>query len=391
MKKTLAKIILGITIFLGAIICSQNVSKASNLDLFKGQYSENEIFEISPNSNYDLADEIRKVSRGIDGKLLIHIPSGTYTINNASTIERKDWYSNYSSIKNKYVCKNAVNDTCSELWYTTSTSNTSMFYVKSTDVYYFSKGFAWDGSKYVLDNNTSTSLWDINDKSRINSAHYTCWNETGECENISYIYYADGTTLFYINITNGKSEEDAVNEMLYNNDVNRINSVMKTGVDAWYKQYLSDYSDYLEDTVFCNDRSQINSSLNGWNPNGGSVSDIMYFKGYNVTSDLKCTNITDQFSVSNNDAKLTYKVGLMSSPEMNILNNIVRKTGQTYWLFSPYEFSVNAGYGRGILTNGNFTYNSISIVNGVRPVTSLIPGTCYSDGDGSMEHPYIID
>ena len=84
MKKTLAKIILGITIFLGAIICSQNVSKASNLDLFKGQYSENEIFEISPNSNYDLADEIRKVSRGIDGKLLIHIPSGTYTINNTA-------------------------------------------------------------------------------------------------------------------------------------------------------------------------------------------------------------------------------------------------------------------------------------------------------------------
>ena len=86
MKKTLAKIVLGITIFLGAIICNQNVSKASNLDLFKGQYSEKEIFEISPNSNYDIADEIRKVSRSTleTGRLLIHIPSGTYTINNTA-------------------------------------------------------------------------------------------------------------------------------------------------------------------------------------------------------------------------------------------------------------------------------------------------------------------
>ena len=84
MKKTIIKIIVGIFIFLGGIICSQNVCKASNLDLFKGQYTQNEIFEVSPQSNYDIAGEIRKVSKSVsdNGKLLIHIPSGTFILNN---------------------------------------------------------------------------------------------------------------------------------------------------------------------------------------------------------------------------------------------------------------------------------------------------------------------
>ncbi|MBR1718286.1 MAG: hypothetical protein IJ715_03345, partial [Bacilli bacterium] len=195
---------------------------------------------------------------------------GTYTINNPTTINRSDWYTNYSSVgANKYVCKNAVNDTCSELWYTTATSTTSITYIKVANNYKYAKGFSWDGSKYVLDNDTSTSFWNINDstnKTSINNAHYTCWNDTGECTTISYIYYISGTTPYYINITNGKSIEDAKNEMLYDDNVNTTNSTIKSGVDAWYKQYLSDYSDYLEDTIFCNDRSQSNQSNNGWNP-----------------------------------------------------------------------------------------------------------------------------
>ena len=77
------------------------------------------------------------------------------------------------------------------------------------------------------------------------------------------------------------------------------------------------YDEYLEDTIFCNDRSIRN--LAGWNPNGGKTNTWLCFKEYKVTNDLSCTNVTDMFSVSNEQAKLTYKVGLMSSPEMNIL------------------------------------------------------------------------
>ena len=319
---------------------------------------------------------------------------GTYTINNSIKISGLDWYTNYSDVgSGKYVCENAVNDTCSDLWYTTATTNTNMTYIKVADVYKYSKGFTWDGSKYVLDNDTSVNFWNINDstnKTSINNAHYTCWNEMGECTIISYIYYINGITPYYINITNGESVEDAVNEMLYDNGVNQVNSTMKSGVDAWYKHYLlEDYDDYIEDTIFCNDRSI--RALNGWNPDGGSTTAFLQFKEYNVTSDLSCTNITDQFSISNNSAKLTYKVGLMSSPEMNILNNSnARKTGQYYWLASPSYFFDNA-YGRNVYAGGSMSYLNVYYTSGVRPAVSLTPGTRYSDGDGSMEHPYVVD
>ena len=318
---------------------------------------------------------------------------GTYTINSPTTVNRSDWYTSYSSVgANKYVCKNAVNDTCSELWYTTSTSNTSMTYIKVENNYKYAKGFTWDGSKYVLDNDTSTSFWNINDstnKTSLNNAHYTCWNTTGECTTISYIHYISGTTPFYINISNGKSVEDAKNEMLYNDNVNTTNSTIKSGVDAWYKQYLSDYSDYLEDTIFCNDRSQNNASTNGWNPDGGNLSTYMYFYG---ASDLSCPNDTDKFSVSNNKAQLTYKVGLMSYREMNLLSNSnARKTGKYYWLASPDSFYSDYARGWRVGSDGFMSSYSVNDSYGVRPAVSLTPGTRYSDGDGSMEHPYIVN
>ena len=323
--------------------------------------------------------------------------NGTYTIDNATTINRSDWYTNYSNVgAGKYVCKNATNNTCSELWYTISTSNTSIKYIKVvSNNYKYAKGFTWDGSKYVLDNDTSVIFWNINDstnKNSLNNAHYTCWNTTGECTTLSYIYYVSGTTSYYVNLTDGKSIEEAKNEMLYNNDVNTINSTMKSGVDAWYKHYLlEDYDDYIEDTIFCNDRTQRNADANGWNPNGGSVSTNMYFKEYNVTSDLSCTNTTDKFSVSNNNAKLTYKVGLMSSPEMNILNNNnARKTGQYYWLASPGFFNTISADVRCVYTGGNVAGYSVDNLNGVRPAVSLKPGITYSTGDGSMANPYVV-
>ena len=317
--------------------------------------------------------------------------NGTYTINNPTTINRSDWYTSYSSVgAGKYVCKNGVNNTCSNLWYTTYTSNTSMFYIKVANNYKYAKGFTWDGSKYVLNNDTSVTFWNIRDSTNqtsLNNAHYTCWNTTGECESISYIYYITRSIPYYINITGGKSVETALNEMLYDDNVNTTNSTIKTGVDAWYKHYLlEDYDDYIEDTIFCNDRSI--RELNGWNPNGGSITEDLEFKEYSVTSDLSCTNITDQFSISNNKAKLTYKVGLMSSSEMNILNNgNARKTQHYYWLGSPR----GSGMVRNVDPNGSIYLYIISHDYGVRPAVSLTPGIEYSGGDGSMENPFIVE
>jgi hypothetical protein len=340
---------------------------------------------------------------------------GTYTITNQdgnppSTINRSDWYTVYFNVgENKYVCKNATNDTCNDLWFTISTSNTSMTYIKVSNNYKYAKGFEYkldpedNTYKYFLDDDTSVSFWNINDstnKTSLNNAHYTCFNTTGECTTISYIYYLSAysltsTSLYYINITGGKSIEDAKNEMLYNNDVNTTNSTIKTGVDAWYKKYiLNDFDEYIEDTIYCNDRSLRASNTDGWNPNGGSLSYTISFKEHDV-SDLSCTNETDKFSTLNNKAQLTYKVGLETIQEMNLLDFIsLRLT--SYWLASPNDFNYFQARGRFVNTiyvvgNGFFGFNGVNIANGVRPVVSLIPGIEYSSGDGSMENPYVVD
>ena len=211
---------------------------------------------------------------------------------------------------------------------------------------------------------------------------------------MSYIYYATtfsaGTYLYYINLTNGKSVEDAIDEMLYNDNVNQINSTIKTYIDNWYSSNMTSYTSYLEDTIFCNDRSQINQQANGWNPNGGNVSTYMYFKNYNTNSDLSCTNDTDKFSLSNNKAKLTYPVGLLTYPEIYLLNNNLLKTGQRYWLASPDGFDYGYADERDVSTTGVSGRRSVYSTAGVRPAVSLTPGMEYIVGDGSKDHPYEV-
>lgn len=318
---------------------------------------------------------------------------GTYTINNPTTITRLDWYQNYSSMDSKYVCKNAVDNTCSDLWYVTSTSATSFSYIKPINIYKYGNNFTYENGTYKLNDEGSVSFWNMDDSSNrtlLNNAHYTCFNESGECTTLYYIYYAPDTTPYYIQLNDGKDVSDALDEMLTADDVNMTNSTMKNAVDAWYERYLLDYTDYLEDTIFCNDRSI--RSLNGWNPNGGSVSSYLQFKEYNVTSDLSCANITDQFSTQNEKAKLTYPVGLMTSPEMNLLGNSeLRRTGQYYWLASPFYFNSSIAVGSGVTSSGSLNVNyGVYVANGVRPAVSLKPGTEYSSGNGSMESPYVV-
>ncbi|MBQ3435472.1 MAG: BspA family leucine-rich repeat surface protein, partial [Bacilli bacterium] len=328
---------------------------------------------------------------------------GTYTITNQNetqpaTIERKDWYSNYSNVQNKYVCKNATNNTCSDLWYAGYTYSTGMDYTSiRQNNYKYANGFEYrldpddNTYKYFL-NNDSVTLWNLNDtnKTSLNTHHYTCWNETGKCSTLSYIYYLNGTIPNYIDLTGGKSVEDAKNEMLYNNGVNRYNSSMKGYIEAWYHQNMVNYTDYLEDVIYCNNRAEDNPSTNGWNPNGGNTSTFMTFNSLD-TPVLKCNNVTDQFTTTNAKAALRYPVGLATASEMALLDNsITRKTGQDYCLLSPDIINNYTSF-YSISSAGGFSNGVPNYSQGVRPVISLKPGTKYTTGNGSMNNPYVIE
>ena len=186
--------------------------------------------------------------------------------------------------------------------------------------------------------------------------------------------------------------------MLKNDNVNSTNSTIKTTIDNWYSSNMTSYTDYLEDTVFCNDRRI--SNLGGWNPSGGSLTTYLYF-GANSrdTANLKCTNETDRFSISNSKAKLTYPVGLLSMDETLLgkttskysSNNYYLNTGSSYWAGSPSRFNDFNAYEYDVYSVGDLYGYSVRHTYGVRPAVSLIPGTVYSDGDGSKNNPYVVE
>ena len=253
--------------------------------------------------------------------------------------------------------------------------------------YQFGNSFEYTNGTYKLKDTIKAEIGD-----NLNNNHYTCFTTGDTCSKVNYIYYINGTTAYYyyIELENGKSVEDAIDEMLYDDNINTTNSTIKTGIDAWYKRYMTGYTSKLEDTIFCNDRSI--KTLNGWNPDGGSVTSYLQFKNYSSNSDLSCTNTIDKFSLSNSNAQLTYPVGLLTYPETYLLNNNnIRKTGQSYWLASPVSFGSIGAIGRFVAAAGVNSGGSVDSTLGVRPAVSLTPGTEYASGNGSMADPYVVE
>ena len=318
---------------------------------------------------------------------------GTFTIINPSTISRLDWYSNRSNLGNSnvFICKNAINNTCNNVWKLAENNTTEFGYTSIANNYKYAKSFTYNNGKYTLSGNTINYLNLRNDESRasLNNAHYTCFNTSGECSTIVYIYYAADYKINYLYLNNGENIDDAINKMLYADDVNKYSSIIKSGIEYWYKKNLYTYDNYIEDTIYCNNRTIYNK--NGWNPDGGDVQEELTFPDDNST-DLSCPLVTDRFSISNNKAKLNYKVGLATKPEMRLFSqSSAHVTSKWYWLLTPDAEDVNGVSNSKVNYNGqifgSYTYKD----EGVRPVISLIPGTEYVSGTGSMADPYIVD
>ena len=324
---------------------------------------------------------------------------GTYTLTGTiSTITKADWFSNYNTYSKKYTCGDDATS-CTDLKYITWGSVDVYRSVSSlSNKYIYANDFTYNNGSYTLGSDR-INVWEVNtnDKIALKYHHYTCFNQTEECSTLSYVYHIYTPQGFsyieYIDLTNGKSVEDAKNEMLYNDNVNQIESEMKIYIDNWYASNMTAYTEKLEDTIFCSNRDQSNESTNGWNPNGGGGGSFPELR-FNYSS-LFCVNDTDKFSVLNNKAKLTYPVGLASEKEMELLNNRnLKKISAMYWLFTPGSFSSSTNGARVNYVDANGsqlgTY-SVDDSMRVRPVVSLKPFTKIFSGTGSKDDPYIVD
>ena len=332
---------------------------------------------------------------------------------------------------------NTSSDSLSNVGYMYNKRYESVSGTPTTDAY-FGSGVSYNGNSYTLtgiyqNDNVTKAVKD-------NDHHYTCNSASSyECPEVRYYYYNN----YYITLSEGETIEDAIYKMTGNGTaetkaktinqnykLNNTDSKAKDEIEKWFKTNLTNeedeskinYQEYLEDTIFCNDRSFKTITGNtsnptytesGWNPNGGDQSKLLYFGTFNryrnnyySTSNkpvLSCENVTDQFSKSNPEATLKYSVGLLTADEI-ILGGLggngaglpsgnYLRAGNIYWSLSPSDFLNGSGLAREFYVNANGTLydSSVAITVGLRPVVSLKLGTEFeSGGEGTSLKPYVV-
>ena len=296
------------------------------------------------------------------------------------------------------IAESAFNNDYNSLAYVGYMYNTVYPYLRksmsSQSNIVFGNSFNYNSNNgtYTLTDTKTVATWSSG-YNTIKNNHYTCMTTGTTCSSIYYVYNTSSSYAYYITLTNGKSVNDALIEMLYANNVNKNDSKIKNYIDKWYITNLRIYQDKLEDTVFCNDRRILN--LNGWNPNGGDTTVALQFKNNDTSNQsLVCTNENDKFTVesSNGNGALSYPIGLLSVPELSLAgygSSHYFNNGQYVWLASPIDFYyfypvVGVAYSENLSTLNVFSSG------GVRPSVSLKPNTYFSSGDGSFTNPFVI-
>ena len=362
--------------------------------------------------------------------------NNTFTLINPETATWSD--STYENLIGKYTCKNTTG-ICTNLYNVNGYSSNTKAYVSSYSIgntnyaqigtsafnanakspamvgYMFNKVFfdymkyrdditsSKYGSSFTYDNSTNTytlsgttediTYW-YNQYDQISDFHYTCWNMTGTCNTLSYIYYASTGAALYFNLNDGNDINDLLIEMLSNDNVNRYNSSIKGIIDTWYKQNLLSKTSMLEDSVSCNNRTITNPE--NWNSISAPARSLLKFKYYINSTDISCLNITDQFALSNDKAKLIYPIGLISAEEFYNIGKTpvaynLNKTGFIYWVNSPLSFDVSYSSVGNVDASGSLFKSYTSQSYGIRPSISLKNSITFSGGDGSETNPWVVE
>ena len=227
-----------------------------------------------------------------------------------------------------------------------------------------------------------------------------CMNTTGTSTTIGSsefnTNYNDNAYVGYMYGATGSSSYEETH-------ANTNDSTIKGVIDSWYEENMTEYTNQLEDTVWCNDRS-IDPTSSGTGA-GTTVTDYGadYRLHANKTPTLECVNENDRFTVSeeNGNGALTYPVALLTADEIAYAGGVVNKSNSSYYLYkgnyswwslSPYYFSGSSAHVFYVHSSGSLrSLNVVHITYGVRPAVSLRPGVkVTSEGDGTMENPYIV-
>ena len=357
----------------------------------------------------------------------------------------------YSALDRPIIGRSVFNtndNSVSDVGYMSNTRYEYTFGLSASNSIY-GKNVEWDGTNYLVIEDTvgtasTNTTLDANH-------HYTCGTASATtCTSVRYYYYEN----FYITLINGDTKEDALYKMTGNGstetktknsgyNINVNDSTAKTVIDNWFKANLTneidntktDYRVYLEDTVFCNDRSYKTIGINntypyaqsGWNPNGGSLVKELAFGTWNRYSNswystsnvpavkntgevpnIACSNEIDRFTVlnTNGNGALTYPVGLLTADEIILAAIGGNKVGVSYfyylytndyyWSMSPDLFfqETSRVFSALVFLASDYRYlveDHVDYTYGLRPVVSLRLGTEFVEGgDGTGTNPYVV-
>ena len=124
---------------------------------------------------------------------------------------------------------------------------------------------------------------------------------------------------------------------------NTTDSTIKTYIDTWYQNNLTNYTKYLSTSaVYCNDRSlgtgQTYSA--SANFNFAPYYRMDYERGAKANPSYNCTDIRDAFSAENTSAKLDYPISLMTADEIAFAGGVAFETMNT-----PYAWFISNSAG----------------------------------------------
>jgi hypothetical protein len=206
----------------------------------------------------------------------------------------------------------------------------------------------------------------------------------------------DGNLRLILNTSIGSSQYNTTSTISSEDEIETIlgyeNSSTKTTLDSWYTSNLSDYSEYIVDSKFCNDFTYETKT------SSGASNDVYYFQSYlnvGVDAALYSPSLTCPTS-----STFTNKIGLISAEEVVLAGGAYRKDNTSYFLYSSSAFwTLSPGYADSNQNNGgvffvdstgaltDWSRSLLTASYALRPVIT-INGNLDMVGDGTLSNPY---
>ncbi len=185
---------------------------------------------------------------------------------------------------------------------------------------------------------------------------------------------------------------------------NISSSNVKKELDYWYTLNLSEYKNYIQDSMYCNNRKtskytykNIVYGISGY----GKTNTGYQTKKRNLAvtnPSYNCENKDDIFTVSNEigNKKLSNPIGLITADELYYAGYISTTDTDTYlyndkayWTMTPAYFNGSYAYNYAV-SGKKLVSKTVDTKLGLRPVITLNQNAKILSGDGSNDLPYII-